>query len=242
MTYTFPEELGILKTWMAGRGVDLSGIFTERQAAFRAQRLAGTRFKFPQQGASCRKVLLNVQKQVVKDSARRRSKLSGKKGGASRKVALQKATYAGITVFTDGACVPNPGRGGWAYVVYREGEEFASKCGGDAETTNNRMELEAMGEALVFISAHPVHFPAGTPITVYTDIEYAAGVSTGRMKAKAHLDVVDCIRLLLKMMPAVKIELVRGHSGERGNERADELAEQGRLSAGRESDQPGIAA
>lgn len=72
MPYRFPEELGILQTWMAGHGVDLSKIFTDRQAAFHAQKLAGTYHKFPPKGQSCRGVLLDIQTAVINTSQERR--------------------------------------------------------------------------------------------------------------------------------------------------------------------------
>ena len=56
-----------------------------------------------------------------------------------------------VQIFTDGACRGNPGPGGWG-VLMRYGDEEKSLCGGEAETTNNRMELTAVIEALAALT------------------------------------------------------------------------------------------
>lgn len=57
-----------------------------------------------------------------------------------------------FSVYTDGACEPNPGTGAWAYVVYWKGVELHSEAGAELHTTNNRMELKAVLMALEWIS------------------------------------------------------------------------------------------
>jgi hypothetical protein len=78
MAYTFPENLGVLRTWLAGRGVDLTVILTERQAAFRAQKSAETYFRFPPRGQSCSSILLDIQKAVINMSQARHTNLRQK--------------------------------------------------------------------------------------------------------------------------------------------------------------------
>lgn len=78
MGYAFPENLGVLRTWLASGGVDLATVATERQAAFRAQKLAGTYFRFPPKGQSCIRLLLEIQNVVIKASQGRRTNVRQK--------------------------------------------------------------------------------------------------------------------------------------------------------------------
>ena len=76
-----------------------------------------------------------------------------------------------VDIYTDGACSGNPGPGGWGVLILGDGEP-QRLCGGEAETTNNRMELMAAIKALEA-------FPEGTAITLYTDSQYVKnGVTT----------------------------------------------------------------
>ncbi len=74
-----------------------------------------------------------------------------------------------IEVFTDGGCSGNPGPGGWAFVV-RFRNELVRCSGGEAHTTNNKMELQAVIEALLFLNKH--HRERSVPIVLHTDSEY----------------------------------------------------------------------
>ena len=69
-----------------------------------------------------------------------------------------------VTVYTDGACSGNPGPGGWGAIL-RSGEHVKELSGGEANTTNNRMELTALIEAL-----SALRFPC--QVTVYSDSKY----------------------------------------------------------------------
>ncbi len=73
-----------------------------------------------------------------------------------------------LTIYTDGGCSGNPGPGGWAYVVSAEDGVIAHASGGDRQTTNNKMELTAVIEALKFVksSFHP------ESVTLCTDSQY----------------------------------------------------------------------
>jgi ribonuclease HI len=57
-----------------------------------------------------------------------------------------------IEIYTDGGCSGNPGPGGWAYVIIRDEVLIAEKWGAEKQTTNNRMELQAVISALEFLS------------------------------------------------------------------------------------------
>ena len=69
-------------------------------------------------------------------------------------------------VFTDGSSVPNPGPGGWGAVYVVDGEVVSEASGSDPDTTNNRMELKALVEAVDLV-------PDGKPTTVYSDSNLA---------------------------------------------------------------------
>lgn len=147
-----------------------------------------------------------------------------------------------LTIYADGCCEPNPGAGGWAFVVYRDGIEVHSANGAEPDTTNNVMELTAALRALEWIAAH-AH---DVPVRLISDSQYvvngcndwrhswkAKGWRRGGPNAKpqnsaiANLDLWKELDAALTVVP-IKLEWVRGHVGILGNERADELANIGR--------------
>jgi ribonuclease HI len=132
-------------------------------------------------------------------------------------------------VFTDGSCEGNPGPGGWGFVWVENDEIVQERCGGDADTTNNRMELTALIEALRVL-------PPDAEITVYSDSqlcvktvnEWAAGWEQRGWKRKggpiANLELVKRLYGLARAHPRVRIAWIRAHDGSRWNEYADALA------------------
>ena len=79
-----------------------------------------------------------------------------------------------VDIFTDGGCSGNPGPGGWAYVVLSEGKMISYSSGGEAQTTNNRMELNAVIHAIEDVSLLGVD-----SITISTDSQYVKnGITT----------------------------------------------------------------
>jgi ribonuclease HI len=132
-------------------------------------------------------------------------------------------------VFTDGSCEGNPGPGGWGFVWVENDEIVREKSGRDPATTNNRMELTALIEALRTL-------PTDAEITVYSDSqlcvktvnEWAAGWERRGWKRKtgpiANLELVQGFYALAKAHPRVRIEWIRSHDGSRWNEYADALA------------------
>ena len=134
-----------------------------------------------------------------------------------------------IQIHTDGSCLGNPGAGGWAAVIVN-GTEREEIFGGEKHTTNNRMELTAAIRALEKI-------PAGESVELFTDSSYLKNAFTNGWLVKwksngwrtankspvlnrdlwLELDALIAVR-------AVKFNWVKGHAGNRFNERCDFLA------------------
>lgn len=121
-----------------------------------------------------------------------------------------------MILHTDGGCDRNghpDACGAWAFVASNGHEQ----CGVEHGTTNNRMELQALIEALHYAKAEGV-----AAVTIYTDSQLTQLCAMGRWKRRANRDLwqtYDQARAGL----SVTIKWVRGHSGNAGNERADEL-------------------
>lgn len=143
-----------------------------------------------------------------------------------------------LIIYTDGGCKPNPGTGGWAAVII-DGQQSSEIYGGVNRTTNNRMELMAAVMALQFVSE-----PA--KITLFTDSVYLrSGISAWVKKWKRNnwrlgkrsegkpVKNKDLWMLLDDLNAKHKVvwTWVRGHSGNKHNERCDLLARQGRIDA-----------
>ena len=134
-------------------------------------------------------------------------------------------------VYTDGACSGNPGPGGWGATI-KLGDETFEIFGGEDNTTNNRMELIAAIKALEYLNENH-------KITLYTDSNYVKdGITkwifnwkknnwkTSTKKPVKNSDL--WIQLdEIQNKREVKWSWVKGHSGNLGNERADELARMG---------------
>jgi ribonuclease HI len=135
-----------------------------------------------------------------------------------------------ITVYTDGACRGNPGRGGWAWAV--PGGRFAS--GAEPATTNQRMEITAALEALRTLTAD-----GASDVDVVSDSTYVVNCFKDRWwqgwqrrnwknsqgKPVANRDLWEpLIELAVSSESNVTWRWVKGHSGDRWNDRVDELA------------------
>ena len=136
-----------------------------------------------------------------------------------------------VEAFTDGACRGNPGPGGWGVLLRFNGKE-KRLCGGEAETTNNRMELMAVIQALESLSRE-------CTVKVTSDSQYVLkGINEWmenwkkrgwKTAAKKPVKNVDLWQRLDEARESHDIEWawVKGHSGHIENEIADELANQG---------------
>ena len=143
-----------------------------------------------------------------------------------------------VQLFTDGACKGNPGPGGWG-VLLRFGGQEKELCGGDASTTNNRMELTAVIEGLKALKR-------ACPVVITTDSQYVKNGITQwihnwkrngwRTAAKKPVKNDDLWRQLDEAVSRHEVtwHWVKGHSGHPENERADELANRGIAQIGTE--------
>lgn len=134
-----------------------------------------------------------------------------------------------IEVFTDGACSGNPGPGGWGWVVAPDGDPRGS--GGEAATTNQRMEVYAVLDAIRTLGA------GGTPLEIVSDSTYVVNCfndswwvkweRNGWKNAKKQpVANADLWKPLIEVVRAsdVTFRWVKGHSGHPMNELADQLA------------------
>ncbi|HUX30065.1 MAG TPA: ribonuclease HI [Thiobacillus sp.] len=140
-----------------------------------------------------------------------------------------------IYIYSDGACKGNPGPGGWGALLVTDGHR-KEICGGEANTTNNRMEMTAVIRALESLKRP-------STVEVHTDSQYVQkGISewmigwkrrnwrTADGKPVKNQDLwlqLDA----LSQLHRIEWKWVRGHNGHTENERADELANQGVLQA-----------
>lgn len=136
-----------------------------------------------------------------------------------------------VTIFTDGACRGNPGPGGWGVILSR-GDQYKELFGGDPSTTNNRMELTAAIEALKALKRPlPVHLHTDSKYLIKGMTEWLPGwKARGWRKSDGKpVENVDLWQALEQVAAPHVVEWfwVRGHSGNHGNEKADELANRG---------------
>ncbi|MDG2091048.1 MAG: ribonuclease HI [Gammaproteobacteria bacterium] len=136
-----------------------------------------------------------------------------------------------ITIYTDGACRGNPGPGGWGALL-EYGDKQRTLHGGEDPSTNNRMELTAVIKALEVLKSK-------CQIELYTDSKYVLKGITEWLPnwkkrnwltaSKKPVQNVDLWKELDALVPEHEINWhwVKGHSGDRGNEMADQLANKG---------------
>jgi ribonuclease HI len=138
-----------------------------------------------------------------------------------------------VEIYTDGACKGNPGPGGWG-VLLKSATTHKELCGGELETTNNRMEMMAVIEALSALK-RPCH------VKLHVDSQYvlkgmtewlvgwkARGWKTAAKQPVKNVDLWQRLDALVSLAGhQIDWHWVRGHDGDPGNERADALANQG---------------
>lgn len=141
-----------------------------------------------------------------------------------------------LTIYTDGSCNPNPGAGGWGYVIFEDRHEPIEVCGGELKTTNNQMELTAAVMALQALESR-------SEVTIYTDSQYVRKGITSWIKGWKRNGWLTASRKPVKNQElwqalekacsnhVITWKWVKGHNGNAGNELADKLAGRGREKA-----------
>lgn len=182
-----------------------------------------------------------VARYAKPDTPKRGKRHARKASGIARYVDV--AVPAGLVVYADGCCEPNPGVGGWGFVAYRDGVEVHSEHGGDSEATNQRMEMVAAIRAVLWITAN---LNIREAVRLISDSAYVVNGSNDwrhkwkargwrkktseaaeKNQALANLDLWKALDAALTVLP-IELEWVKGHCGIIGNERADELSQIGR--------------
>jgi ribonuclease HI len=134
-----------------------------------------------------------------------------------------------VDIFTDGACSGNPGPGGWGAILRYKGTD-KEISGGEAQTTNNRMELTAVIEALKLLKE-------SCEVTLWTDSKYVAdglgkgwaagwkknGWKKADKKPALNPDLWDEL-LSLNDKHTIKIQWIKGHASHPENEKCDRMA------------------
>ena len=135
-----------------------------------------------------------------------------------------------IRLYTDGACSGNPGRGGWAAVAFdEEGNNIMQHSAGYRHTTNNRMEILAVAEGLNAICKQLREYTRDTDIkvTVCSDSQLVVNTMTLGWSKKSNTDLWDRLDEAVDFWSAeyeIRFEKVKGHSTDKGNNLADEIA------------------
>ena len=146
-------------------------------------------------------------------------------------------SFKKVIIYTDGACIGNPGPGGWAAIVLNEGKEKKRIFGGEKLTTNNRMELIAAIKGLKYCIDQDNKQPSLIKkITVYTDSTYLKdGITvwiksweknnwkTSDKKNVKNIDLWKELQVLVKLKE-IDWKWIKGHSDDPMNNLADRLA------------------
>lgn len=126
-----------------------------------------------------------------------------------------------VIAYTDGACSGNPGAGAWAYRLEWPDGTVEERAEAEPQTTNNREELKAVREALRAFRRRAGDDPMWR-LVIRTDSQGVINWLQRTWKRNKNLDLYTDIDPLIDSR--VRFEWVRGHSGDPGNERVDELA------------------
>ena len=123
-----------------------------------------------------------------------------------------------VVFYTDGSCLGNPGVMGAGIVAFYGNvkKEYSISLG---EGSNNRAELLAILYALKTLK-----HPEKSHVTVYSDSQWAVSVLNRRFKARLNLDIIEKIRKHMAKIRKIEFIWIKGHAGDRWNERANFLA------------------
>ena len=118
-------------------------------------------------------------------------------------------------IYTDGSCLKNPGKGGWAFAIFKNNKLLQLGSGANSDTTNNRMELTAIIKALELTNFKN--------IDIYSDSQWCINCAKNIWKKKANLDLWEEFHKYSKTKKIV-FHWVKGHSGNKYNDFVDKLA------------------
>jgi len=140
-----------------------------------------------------------------------------------------------IKIYTDGACIGNPGPGGWAAIILKENEK-KELFGGEKLTTNNRMELTATIKALEYCNNQDQKQRSLKNLKIFTDSTYVKeGITVWinnweknnwKTSSKKNVKNIDLWKRLKELTQSTQVEWIwiKGHSKDAMNDLADELA------------------
>lgn len=126
-----------------------------------------------------------------------------------------------LKIYCDGACSGNPGPGGWAFVIPKLDVE---NSGFEDNTTNNRMEITAVYEALKYLYGRLINL--GDDIEIITDSQYVVNTMTKGWKMNKNRDLWEALAKYRFYFRDIKWTWVKGHADNKHNQRCDELAVQ----------------
>lgn len=129
-------------------------------------------------------------------------------------------TSGRIDIYTDGGCTPNPGKGGWAYIMLEEGRESRAKSGTSKSTTSTEMELIAAVRALEAVKNRKAR------VTLYSDSSYlVSGMERGKIgKKRKYESLWKHLFALREAFDDLTFVWIKGHSGNQYNEKCDWMA------------------
>ena len=125
-----------------------------------------------------------------------------------------------VKIFTDGSSLGNPGPGGFCGVV-KSGDTKEIVKGGEAHTTNNRMEMRAIIESLAFVHEH---YPKVKRCHVYSDSSLVISTINDGWKRKKNLDLWAALDSEIIKFEDISWNWIRGHNGHPENTEADRFA------------------
>ena len=123
-----------------------------------------------------------------------------------------------VKIYTDGAYAPSRNKGGWAFVVIKDNKKIHSSFFGEENTTNNRMEIQAVIEAIIWAKENKL-----TKIEIFTDSMYVIGTMSKNWKRNKNHDLWEILDELVLNM-TISWNHVKGHEGDKYNELCDALA------------------
>ena len=123
-----------------------------------------------------------------------------------------------VKIYTDGAYAPSRDKGGWAFVVIKDNKKIHSSFFGEEDTTNNRMEIQAVIEAIIWAKENKL-----TKIEIFTDSMYVIGTMSKNWKRNKNHDLWEILDELVLNM-TISWNHVKGHEGDKYNELCDALA------------------